>query len=627
MTVDQLSSAPVPPPTERRSTRSTNIDRMSTLQLLTLINHEDATVPAAVGALLPQLASVVDIAAAAIDRGGRVHYFGAGTSGRFGVLDAAEVPPTYGVSPDLFTAHLAGGERAMVAAVEDAEDSEATGAAEAVATVSAADIVFGLAASGRTPYIAGALAKAKEIGAYTIAVTSNPDAPIARHADTHLCVNTAEEVVTGSTRMKAGTAQKLVLHSFSTALMVKLGRTFSNLMIDVVPTNDKLRRRVVRLLSEASGASDDDAAAALTQSRGDTKTALVMLLAGLDAATARHELVEGAGDVRVAAAQARTRARRATAGTHWLGVDIGASGFRIAVVDARRTIAQERGASRPAIVGGGVSAEAIVHELGAAWAAISSGVGQVDIDGVVVGMAGAAHFPASSSALGQDLRLLTGARVISIVSDIVPSFVGAIGFASGSVLAAGTGAVALGTDLVDTYRLVDGLGHLIGDRGSGAWIGRRALEAAAAATTGREGSSPALLAALRTRFGDVGDLVRTLYGSPDRAAILASFVPDVIEVAADGDPIADRLLQDAAAELAHTLRAAGDGIEGPSVATGGLVTAHGEMRRRLEGLIDLSPTAAPAEVGAALVARSLRQGTLPDVFAARLETLDEEIDL
>ncbi|WP_127473245.1 N-acetylmuramic acid 6-phosphate etherase [Microbacterium sulfonylureivorans] len=627
MTVDRLSSTPVPPPTERRSTRSTHIDRMSTLQLLTLINQEDATVPGAVGALLPQLAEVVDIAAAAIDRGGRVHYFGAGTSGRFGVLDAAEVPPTYGVSTDLFTAHLAGGERAMLAAVEDAEDSETAGAAEAAASVSAADIVFGLAASGRTPYIAAALAKAKEIGAYTIAVTSNPDAPIARHADTHLCVNTAEEVVTGSTRMKAGTAQKLVLHSFSTALMVKLGRTFSNLMIDVVPTNEKLRRRVVRLLSEASGASNDDAAAALNETRGDTKTALVMLLAGLDAAAARQELVEGAGDVRAAIAHAETRARRAAAGTHWLGLDIGASGFRIALMDAARTIAHERGASRPAIVGDGVRVDAVVRELAGALRAIEARHEAVDIDGIVVGLAGVAHFPAFTAALARDLRTLTGARSISVASDIVPSFVGAVGFSPGAVLAAGTGAIAVGTDMRDIYRRVDGLGHLLGDRGAGAWIGRHALDAATGSMTSRPGSSEALMDALRIRFGDLDELVRELYGSTDRSAILASFVPSVIDVASAGDATADQILQDAAAELAHTLRAAGAGIAGPTVATGGLVAADSPMRERLARLIELTPAAAPAEVGSALVARALREDTLPAVINAHLETLNEENDL
>src|SRR5690606_18717148 len=188
-----------------------------------------------------------------------------------------------------------GGDDAMVAAVEDAEDDEAAGSAAAASAVGTADIVFGLAASGRTPYVAAALAKAREIGAFTVAVTSNPDAPLAAGADVHVCVETGEEVVTGSTRMKAGTAQKLVLHSFSTALMVRLGRTFSNLMIDVVPTNDKLRGRVVRLLQDASGATPDAATAALTAA-GNTKAALLMLLTGLDAETARAELVTGNGD-------------------------------------------------------------------------------------------------------------------------------------------------------------------------------------------------------------------------------------------------------------------------------------------------------------------------------------------
>jgi N-acetylmuramic acid 6-phosphate etherase len=285
------------PPTEQRLDRSMDLDRLDTLALVNLINSEDARVPGAVRTVLPDLAGLVDRTVTALAAGGRVHYFGSGTSGRFGVLDAAEVPPTYGVPPTLFVAHLSGGQEAMVAAIEEAEDSEEDGAA-AAADVTGADIAIGLSASGRTPYAAAALRTARGAGAYTVAITSNPDATIAAHADLHLYLPTGPEVVTGSTRMKAGGAEKLVLTTFSTAVMVRMGRTYSNLMIDVAPINAKLRRRVVRLLMSATDADEQTAVAALQASGGDTKLALVMLLAGANPDAARTALEEAGGYAR-----------------------------------------------------------------------------------------------------------------------------------------------------------------------------------------------------------------------------------------------------------------------------------------------------------------------------------------
>jgi N-acetylmuramic acid 6-phosphate etherase len=295
------------PPTEQRLDRSMDLDQLDTLALVDLINSEDARVPGAVRAVLPELAGLVDRTVTALAAGGRVHYFGSGTSGRFGVLDAAEVPPTYGVPPTLFVAHLSGGAEAMVAAIEEAEDSEEDGAAAAQA-VTSADIAIGLSASGRTPYAGAALRTARAAGAYTVAITSNPHATIAAHADLHLYLATGPEVVTGSTRMKAGGAEKLVLTTFSTAVMVRMGRTYSNLMIDVAPINAKLRRRVIRLLTSATGVEEPAAVAALKATGGHTKQALVMLLTGVGADTARVALETSGGNARVAVASLVTRA-------------------------------------------------------------------------------------------------------------------------------------------------------------------------------------------------------------------------------------------------------------------------------------------------------------------------------
>jgi len=608
------------PPTERRSPRSLRIDRMETLELVTLINDEDSRVPDAVRAILPELAGVVDRAAERIRRGGRIHYFGAGSSGRFGVLDAAEVPPTYGVSPDVVTAHLAGGGRAMLAAVEDAEDSEAAGDSEARAAIGPDDIVVGLAASGRTPYVRAALAAAREIGAFAVAITSNPNATIAADADVHLCVDTGEEVITGSTRMKAGTAQKLVLHTFSTALMVRLGRTFSNLMIDVVPSNAKLRRRVVRLLQQASGAGETEADAALIASDGDTKKALLMLLAGIDAPAAEEELAETGRDVRAAVAL-RATTRASAPGTSWLGIDVGASGFRIAVADGRGAQELERGSDRPVIGGDGIRTDTLLPGISAALSRLRSSGRAGDVDAVVIGLAGAGFFDGGLRPFGREIAELTGARSVALVADVIPSYVGALGLRPGAVLAAGTGAVALGTDLGTGLRRVDGLGHLLGDLGSGAWIGRRALEAALAPRAGRPLSSPALAAALEERFGGVEELVRDLYGAGDRSAVLASFVPAVLDAASD-DAVAAAIVEEAAGHLAATLEAAAAGIDGPRAAVGGLVSPGSGIRRLLSERVDLAEARSSAAEGAAEIARALRDGSLPSVLASELVALE-----
>lgn len=274
------SDVRVSAPTEERHPGTSEIDVASTLEILTLMNDADRTVADAVGAVLPELAELVDHAVAAIRAGGHVHYFGAGTSGRLAILDAAELLPTFNAPVGLFVAHHAGGSAALVSAVENVEDDVGLGCAEA-ATLTPHDIAIGLTASGRTPFVQGALVGARERGARTALVTANPGAELAAYADHLLAPETGPEVLTGSTRLKAGTAQKLILNAFSTAVMIRLGRTWSNLMVDVVATNAKLRGRVVRILQEASGANEIDARATLDAAGGELKPALLSLLAGV----------------------------------------------------------------------------------------------------------------------------------------------------------------------------------------------------------------------------------------------------------------------------------------------------------------------------------------------------------
>ncbi|MEV4704279.1 N-acetylmuramic acid 6-phosphate etherase [Actinoplanes sp. NPDC049316] len=287
--------------TEQRNPRTAAIDRMSSLELLHVINDEDRTVPGAVACVLPVLAAAVDLAVEALSGGCRVHYVGAGTSGRLAVLDAAELGPTFGMEPGRVVAHLAGGPAALTDASEGAEDDEQAGAA-AMAGVSPGDLVVGVTASGRTPYVRGALTAARSRGAHTVLVSANPAAPLARHADLHVAPDTGPEVVTGSTRMKAGTAQKLVLNAFSTATMVRLGRTYSNLMTDMLPRNDKLRDRQLRILADATGADAARCRGALRDAHGDARVAVVMLLAQAAAEPARRALDEARGHVHAALA-------------------------------------------------------------------------------------------------------------------------------------------------------------------------------------------------------------------------------------------------------------------------------------------------------------------------------------
>jgi N-acetylmuramic acid 6-phosphate etherase len=284
--------------TERRNPRTREIGAKSTIDILRAIHREDVSVPRAVGAALPSIARAVDRIAEALQRGGRLFYVGAGTSGRLAALDAAELPPTFGTPPRLVQAVIAGGRRALTHAVEGAEDDRAQGARDLAARgLRAGDVVAGIAASGTTPYVLGALEFAKRKGAATIGITCNPKSPLSQVSDIAIVTNTGPEVITGSTRMKAGTAQKMVLNMLSTAAMIRLGRVYRNWMIGVALTNHKLRARGLRILTEATGASVADATRALRQSGHKMGAALIMLKTGASAPEAQRLLRATQGNV------------------------------------------------------------------------------------------------------------------------------------------------------------------------------------------------------------------------------------------------------------------------------------------------------------------------------------------
>ena len=289
--------------TEARNPRSSDLDAMSTLDVLTAINDEDRLVADAVRAALPQVSAAVDAIAERMHKGGRLVYCGAGTSGRLGVLDAAECPPTFSADPRQVTALMAGGMGALMAATEGAEDRRELGADELQALeLGPKDSVVGISASGRTPYVLGAFEHAQSVGAFRVALTMNPGSALSQQAMVAIEISTGPEVLTGSTRMKAGTATKMVLNMLSTGAFVRLNKTYGNLMVDLQATNEKLKARSVRIVAEATGCGIDEAEQLLRDVDGEVKAAIVAKVKGVEPHVARTLLFTHDGSVRLALA-------------------------------------------------------------------------------------------------------------------------------------------------------------------------------------------------------------------------------------------------------------------------------------------------------------------------------------
>ncbi len=287
--------------TESRNEASTHIDQLSTLEMLQVINNEDKKVPLAVEKTLPQIAQLVDKVADAFQRGGRLIYSGAGTSGRLGILDASECPPTYGTPHEQVIGLIAGGHQAIFRAVENAEDKPELGEQDLKnINFNQNDVLVGIAASGRTPYVLGAMKYARALGATVAAISCNPDSPVSQAADIAITPIVGAEVVTGSSRMKAGTAQKLILNMITTGTMIRIGKVFGNLMVDVEATNAKLIERQTKIVMEATECDRQTAESALQQCDRHCKTAILMILSGLNADEARQLLAKNHGFIRTA---------------------------------------------------------------------------------------------------------------------------------------------------------------------------------------------------------------------------------------------------------------------------------------------------------------------------------------
>ena len=287
--------------TETRNQNTMNLDIMSPLEVVTVMNQEDAKVPAAITPALPNIAQCVTWAIESIEAGGRIIYMGAGTSGRLGVLDAVECPPTFGVAPEVVVGLIAGGEKAFVKAVEGAEDSRELGRQDLIdINLAKRDIVIGIAASGRTPYVLGGLAYAQEVGCHTVGISCNPGSAVGAAAELAIEVVPGPECLTGSTRLKSGTCQKLILNMISTATMVGCGKAYQNLMVDVMQTNEKLVVRAQNIVMEATGCERETAAEKIAIAGGNAKTAITMILADCGLEEAKERLAKAKGHVREA---------------------------------------------------------------------------------------------------------------------------------------------------------------------------------------------------------------------------------------------------------------------------------------------------------------------------------------
>ena len=287
--------------TETRNSETMNLDEMSSLEIVQAMNKEDYKVPQVITGLLPIIAKVVDICGEALKTKNRVFYMGAGTSGRLGIVDSSECPPTFNASPNEFIGLIAGGESAFIKAVEGAEDSEDLGKDDLIKrNFCKNDICIGLAASGRTPYVIGGLKYARSIGAQTVSISCNKDAKVSKYADYPIEAIVGPEVLTGSTRLKAGTAQKLILNMISTGAMIRRGKSYQNLMVDLQMTNKKLERRGLNIIKEATGVDDNEAKEYIEKAKGSVKVAIVMILSNCNYEDAVKKLEKAEGKVKIA---------------------------------------------------------------------------------------------------------------------------------------------------------------------------------------------------------------------------------------------------------------------------------------------------------------------------------------
>jgi len=542
--------------TEGRLAASAHLDEMTPWEIVRLMNAEDARVAPAVATQAQAIAEGITVIAERLAQGGRLIYLGAGTSGRLGVLDATEMPPTFQTPPEMVIGVIAGGVEALTRAVEGAEDHpEAAEQDLQRLQLCPRDVVVGIATSGRTPYVLGGLRYARHCGAFTIGLACNSDAELIPLVDLAIIPVVGPEVLSGSTRLKAGTATKMVLNMLSTGAMVRLGKTFGHLMVDLKATNEKLRWRAQRIVREVTGLSREAAAELLQRCDGEVKTALVVHLSGVDVETARERLRQAQGRVRVALALGNKRwGNTAQNNGPWLlGVDGG--GTQTTALLARwqpesntwEVIGRgTAGSSNLRAVGTSSALAALETAIREAFAA--AGVSGLGVQAACFGLAGAGR-SAEQRLVREWAEQRLGTAAVEVVEDALLPLEAGTPEGWGLTVIAGTGSMAFARNAAGQTARSGGWGWLLGDEGSGYALVQAALRAIIRAAEGRgptTGLTERLLAACG--LAQVEELVEYVYGRADRAA-LAALAPVVLECASS-DAVAHRLVQEGAAELA-----------------------------------------------------------------------------
>jgi N-acetylmuramic acid 6-phosphate etherase len=585
--------------TEARNPASAELDELTALQFVQLMNAEDARVLPAVASQTEVIARAVEVITERLQAGGRLVYAGAGTSGRLGVLDASECPPTFNAPPGLVLGVIAGGLSALTRSIEGAEDHPEFAVNDlAAVSLSAQDVLVGIATSGRTPYVLAAVDHARQIGAFTIGLSCNPDADIITRVDLAITPVVGPEVLSGSTRLKAGTATKLVLNMLSTGAMVRLGKTYGNLMVDLRATNEKLRNRTNRIVREATGLDRSAAESLLEACNHELKTALVSQLAHVSAEEARERLRKANGRVRAAVGtngknghvtHANGNGNGKSKGTEELVLGIDGGGTRTVVMLATRRSATEwkllgRGEAGPSnrqAVGTPAALAALDEAVDRAFSA--AGRPRCEVGAACLGLAGAGR-PADQEIVREWAARANLADDVQVIEDAALLLAAGTPNGWGVAIVAGTGSMAFARSADGRTARAGGWGPLLGDEGSGYAIALAGLRAAARSADGRAQPTPLtdrLLAAYGLKRPE--ELIGVVYRGGDRAA-LAALGPVVLEAADDGDPVAEEIVREAASELASAAAAAARNLnlggKFPVALAGGLIAASPNYRER-----------------------------------------------
>lgn len=572
--------------TEARNPQSEDLDVRSALEIVRLMNAEDAKVPPAVATQAESIARAIDVIVDRLRRGGRLVYVGAGTSGRLGVLDASECPPTFNSLPGQVVGVIAGGLTALTTAVEGAEDRPESGETDVRhVQLSAGDVLVGIATSGRTPFVIGAMRHARALGAFTIGLVCVRDSELAAEADLMIAPLVGPEVLTGSTRLKAGTATKLVLNMLTTGAMVLLGKAYGNLMVDLRATNTKLKARTNRIVRHLLGVNNEQADELLAQCSGELKTAIVVGHTGNSPDEARSKLAESGG--RIAAVLGR---REAGIGYphHVLGIDGGGTQVQaiLAVIEDGKPRVLGRGQGGPANVKADSQESAfaqIGRAINAAFAAAGLSPGRVGA--ACLGLAGAGR-PAEQRAVSAWAERNQVSTIIEVTGDVALP-IALLPGETGIAIVAGTGSCVIGRASDGRNARAGGWGPLLGDEGSAYGLALSALRAIVKTVDGR-GRSTSLTERLLKQMGlsEPAQVISAVHSPDWDRTRLAMLAPDVIRVADEGDSVATEILISHVAELAENaavvIRRLGLQQDGIALAlAGGLLTKAPTYRDRL----------------------------------------------